>query len=168
MATIKFLNSKGKYQDEQAVNNVITYILQDVKTPNKVIGGYGLDLTAPVQGMEQAALIHGKNTGVRLRHFVISFHPSEISGIGHLRAIGNAVAAMIGLEYCVVFALHEDTDFPHIHFVFSAVGYSGERYRGDKQSHNQLKCSVRSILWQHGIRICYEIKYRVQDSNGDE
>ena len=43
MAIFKKVAKAGKYQDDYAIHNLITYITRPDKTPSQMIGGYGVD-----------------------------------------------------------------------------------------------------------------------------
>lgn len=169
MPIIKYLNAKGKYADDMALHDVISYILQPHKTPNCIIGCTDGAPQYMAQKMAAVSLRYNKYSKVRLRHFVVSFLPGEISSLSILENIGYAICHTIGCAYQAVYALHEDTDTPHIHFVFNAVSYvNGERYRGDKQSHRDLIHCVKSILSHFGIIGAYEVRYHPETTNPHE
>lgn len=169
MATIKFLNAAGKYSDANALKNVITYILQPTKTPSHIIGGKCVDLQNAVESMRTIAQHYGKDHGTRLRHFVLSFYPREVYCSHVLQAVAERICSYIGNNYQVVYALHEDTETMHIHFVFNAVSYvDGHKYHGDKHDYHALINYVRCVLHSYGITKLISVKYYHSPGNPHE
>lgn len=71
-----------------------------------MVGGVGIDPNCIADSMVSVSNAFNKNSRIRLHH------------------------RRIGQEYQIAFALHEDTDYPHLHFVFNAVSFiDGHRYR---------------------------------------
>lgn len=152
MATIKFLNGAGKYNDANALKCVIAYILQPSKTPRHIIGGKHVDLQNAVESMQAVAQHFGKDYGTRLRHFVLSFRLNEVYSNHTPIAVAEQICTYIGKKYQIIYALHEDTEVPHIHFVFNAVSYiDGCKYHGNKRDHYGLISCVKSALRYSGI-----------------
>lgn len=169
MATMKFLNAAGKYSDPLAYDCVIGYILQDHKTPSRIIGGFGVDLNHPAQSMREHALHYKKDDGVRLRHFVVSFTRKESQNPQLIPKIAHHLAQVIGLTHQVVYAVHEDTDTLHIHYVFNSVAlFTGRKYHGSKSDHYDLKQIIQNALKVYGIPVCYEVTYRPNIYNPHE
>lgn len=166
MATIKFLNAAGKYADTNALSDVISYILQPAKTPSRIIGGKLVDLQNAAKSMQAVALHFGKDYGIRLHHFVLSFYPQEISAIHIAHEIAERICCNIGCKFQIVYALHEDAAMLHIHFVFNAVSYvDGRKYHGDKQDYYTLLSSVRSALFPCGIFKLIPVEYHASHGN---
>lgn len=169
MATMKFLNAAGKYSDPLAYDCVIGYILQAYKTPSKIIGGFGVDLNKPAQSMKDHAILYNKDTGVRLRHFLVSFTRKESQNIHLIQKIAYHLGQVIGLTHQVVYAVHEDTGTLHIHYVFNSVAlYTGRKYHGSKADHYELKKIIQNALKANGIPVCYEIPYHPSNYNPHE
>lgn len=169
MPTIKILNAAGKYTDPQARQDVIAYICHPNKTPNHMIGGVQIDLQNIAQSMDAVAAQFGKNSGVRLRHLILSFHPKEVSSPSIFQLVANEVCTYIGREYQIAYAVHEDTAVPHIHFVFNTVSYvNGYKYRGNKEDHNRTIYLIKIALHNCGIRGYMGVKYYHGSYNPNE
>lgn len=165
MATVKFLNRAGKYDDPVARANVISYILQPSKTRSGFVGCCGVELGMAAEQMQALSESYKKDNKVRLRHFVVSFYHTETMMLKQVRWIAEGICQELGQTYQVVYAVHEDTMNPHIHFVFNPVGYDGHKYSGTKAEHHNLKDLLRRHLSHHGIMIFYEVKYRPEVQN---
>lgn len=169
MATMKFVNAAGKYSDPLAYDCVIGYILQNHKTPSRIIGGFGVDFNNPAQSMKDHSISYNKDTGVRLRHFIVSFTRKESEKLHLIQNIAHHLGQIIGLTHQVVYAVHEDTDTLHIHYVFNSVAlYTGRKYHGSKADHYELMDTIRNALRCYGISKCYEVPYHPNTYNPHE
>lgn len=132
MASLMVLNGRGKYQDDRALKDVIAYALNPQKTYG-FVGGQVVGMDDPAQSMEAVAEKFGKNSGVRLRHYVLSFSQQELTDPEIAYAIASSVAEYIAERYQVVYGVHQDTDEIHVHFVANTINFkTGERYGGKK------------------------------------
>ena len=153
MATVKFLNERGKYHDDNAIHDVLTYICQTYKTPSGLIGGIRVDPHNPAQSMVAVSEAYQKNYGVRLRHFVVSFPAGKKYTPQAIAMVAERICYRIGTMYQVVYAVHESTpDHPHFHVVFNAVSdQTGYKYHGDKEEYEALKNCIREALFYYGM-----------------
>ena len=160
MAILKTANTTGKYFDNQARLDVLNYILDEKKTPHGCRYGLNVDMrsaASAAEDMRRVAEYFGKDTGVRLRHFIISFAHNEIRSLKKLKGIAWEVTCYLGQEYQVVSAVHEDSWNPNIHFVINSVNrITGERYSGTRREFIPFKQAVQGILQRYGI---YDFRY---------
>lgn len=92
-----------------------------------------------VECMNEVAVKFKKAKGIQLRHFVLSFSPEELDDPNVVYEIACYVARFIGRDYQVVFAVHENTENLHIHFMQNSVSYTtGHKYGGSKKDYYQL------------------------------
>ena len=125
------VSGSGKYQDDLAIPNLIAYITDGNKAKGDIIGGCSIDFNNIAGSMVQVSEHFKKNSHIRAHHFIVSFLPHEVHFVGVLMCIANQICQYFSDEYQIVYALHEDTGYPHLHFVFNAVSYvDGHRYRG--------------------------------------
>ena len=124
MAIYKKVAKAGKYQDDIAIPNLIAYITRDDKAKSGMIGGVGIDPNHIADSMVMVSNAFNKNSRIRLHHFIVSFTHWECADPGIFYCIGMEISRRIGQEYQIAFALHEDTDYPHLHFVFNAKSKS--------------------------------------------
>ncbi len=95
---------------------------------------------------------YGKNSGIKLRHFIISFAPFEKVSPEKANEIGKVATSYFGREYQAVYAVHESTDNLHIHIVINSVSYiDGHRYGGTKKEFYAFKNYMERVLQQFGI-----------------
>lgn len=126
-----------KYKDDNSLHDVISYCGRLGKA--SYTDGIGVYPPNAVYEMVRMAQSYGQARGVRLRHWVLSFSKEEVRKIGRkarletLKRFGWYAASYYGGQYQIVFAIHLDSDNPHIHFVMSTVNYrTGKKYPGDK------------------------------------
>ena len=156
MAILKTANTTDKYRDDNARIDLISYVTAPNKTPHGYCYGLGVDMSstaAAAEDMRQVAASYGKDSGVRLRHFIISFAHNEIRSLKKLNGIAWEITAYLGNDYQVVSAVHEDGWNYHIHFIVNAVNRAtGERYSGTRKEFIPFKEYVRDVLLRYGIK----------------
>lgn len=169
MAIFKKIAAGGKYQDDQAIPDLITYITNPAKTPNDYIGCLGADVNNIAGSMVAVSESFGKNSKIRLHHFVVSFLPWEIQSLGMLACVAHHICSEIGKEHQIVYAYHEDKNHPHLHFVFNAVSYiDGHRYRGGIKEYNELVALVRRVVRYYLGRDVIVVNYKPRMDNPHE
>ena len=67
MAIFKKISDQGKYQDDQAIPDLITYITRRDKTPSGFIGGSVTDEYDIASSMMRVSNAFNKNSYIRLR-----------------------------------------------------------------------------------------------------
>ena len=166
MATVKFLNAAGKYDDSASRDDVIRYITQKHKTPSGYIGVCGVDVPNAAQQMQEVSASFRKDNKIRIRHIVVTFHRSELVTPYKANMIALMIAYEIGQRYQCVYAVHEDTYNIHVHFVFNPVSFvNGHKYSGTKEEHKALKERIAMCVETMGIHILYEVKYYPEPNN---
>ena len=130
-------NSAGKYTDDDALHDVLSYCGREGKA--SLVGGIGVYPPNAIYEMERLAQAYGQVRGVRLRHWTLSFSKEEVRKISGkslptmLHHFGWYAANYYSGQYQIVFAIHLDSSNPHIHFVMNTVNYrTGKKYPGDK------------------------------------
>lgn len=131
MATLKIV--QNKYDNDDAVENVIFYVYDIKKTRGDLIGGYGVYLVNSIQDVilqfQKVKDVYQKNSGNRIRHFIVSFSKIEDFSLKEIYNIAMEFAAYYGKRYQVFFGIHGNTDHRHIHFVMNTVSYiDGKKY----------------------------------------
>lgn len=153
MAVLGSLNGEGKYKNEDAKELVAEYILDSRKTISGYIGGYAISPECPAQSMMLISEQFKKSHGVQLRHFVLAFSPYELTDPAIANEIGIRIAQLIGREYQVLYAVHENCDHLHIHIMANSVSYiDGHRYSGKHEEYSALKKGIHNILRDYGIK----------------
>ena len=160
MALFKKIAAPGKYHDPEAIPDLIAYITRVDKTPSRIVYGSHVDMQDIANSMIAVSEQFGKNSRLRLHHFIVTFQPKDIREPNVLPHIAEEICAYIGRSYQIIAALHEDTPSPHIHFVFNAVSFvNGYKYRGGIEDYNELIKSIAAILYSYGIYSLIPVKY---------
>lgn len=135
MAVFRVIHEAGKYQDEATRDTVLQYIGQPQKIQHGLVGGLAVNFETAALEINRLARCFGQNHGIRLRHWIISLYPNELT-LPEIAAFARQACAFYAGKYQIVYAVHEDVPHPHIHFVMNYISYlDGSRYRGDKQDY---------------------------------
>lgn len=144
MPMTKFINKK--YASFEAMKNLIYYIMAEEKTPNRIIGAiavYPIEKEDIVQQFKKTQVLHRNQKKNRALHIVLSFSTEEAQWLNFKDyvKIGYSVANYYGkANHQVVFALHEDTDNPHIHFAVNKVNYiTGKKYHQQHKDYIKIR-----------------------------
>lgn len=152
MATLKTANGINKYFDDNSREDVINYILRIDKTIHNLYGSNMRDISNAATIMDNTAEKFSKASGVKLRHFIISFEPTEVTEPTVAYDIAKRIAAFFFGEYQTVFAVHEDKPHLHIHIVINSISHmDGHRYYGKRQEFNTFKAYTKRVLADYGI-----------------
>lgn len=158
MATIRCINAKGKYHDDNAKHDVINYILN----PDKMIHGYyGMEHVNPANpdlSMWDTSMSFGQEHGVRIRHYVVSFSKTELRNPMIAKLIADEVIKAVGGKFECIYGVHEDTDELHFHLAFNTVSYvDGSRFYGKKHEHYGIINIIKFACSYYGF-IAYYVK----------
>ena len=160
MVYFKKIACAGKYHDDQAMSDVVSYITRPDKAPCRIIYGVRVDMQNIAESMIAVSKSYGKYSRLRLHHFIITFNPKYKAQLGLLVKVMEAICNYIGRTYQIIASLHEDTPYPHIHFVFNAVSFvNGYKYRSGKEDYYELINCVESILSAHKLYPLVPVKY---------
>ena len=154
MATFKVigLGQDGKYMDDYSREDVIAYILRNDKTPHHCIGGAAVNVYNALQEMTLLAQAFHKDSGLRLRHSVISFEKDKQITLEAAEQIACHAVSYYGSAYQMIYAIHEDTAHLHIHLVMNSVSYlDGKKYHGNKKDYYGFINYMRSVVRPYGI-----------------
>lgn len=152
MAILKTANCRGKYYDEESKTNVINYITNPQKTVSNFIGSKGLKSEHFSEEMQETSNKFGKNKGVQVRHFIVSFDEDEVNNPKQVFDIGDRICDTLSDEYETVFAVHENTENLHIHIAMNSVSFvDGHRYKGTRKEFYKMKTNINQVFKEHNI-----------------
>ena len=107
--------------------------------------------------MEMVSAQFGKTSGVQLRHFIVSFDQTEVNDPMIVNEIARRFVEFFSNEYQVVYAVHEDKQYLHIHIVINSVSYvDGHRYYGTRAEFKAMQKYMQAILRNYNI---YRLEY---------
>ena len=154
MAVVKVIN--GEYKNEDAIKNLVHYVLDKEKMPGQGFGATGVSLTTPVESFTLIQNAFGHNYGKRAEHIVLSFSEAEQSGMDRydlMRAAYDICNSFEGRQ--CLFAFHEkDKNNPklHVHFVLGTTNMiTGKKENLDYQNQTIMKNNIAHILSSQGI-----------------
>lgn len=116
---------RNSYPDLGSVQRLLNYVL---RTP--FYGGYAID---PEQAYDQMRLVkeaYHKTEGVQLKHFLLTFSHEEMMHLDFkdLLELGFQVGKVLE-RYQIVYCIHLDSDYIHMHFVMNTVSFEdGKKY----------------------------------------
>ena len=146
MATYKVIGvgEHGKYFDENAYHDTLRYIFD----PNKAVYIGGSGISSPekaAEEMQSIAAQFGKDSGKRVRHSVVSFHPSEGVSLENAKLYAQRIIQYYAPDYQIAYAVHGNTDEVHIHLVMNQIGLDGSRYQGKKLDYYNFINHIKSV-----------------------
>lgn len=150
MPTVKFI--KGKYNNNDAIANVINYIFDLQKTPHNIEGVtsvFPVKKHIIIQQFSEVQAYHRNAKGRRVYHMIVSFSRDEemLFRLKDYRKMGYQISSYFDNQHHqTAFALHENTDNFHIHFAVNAVDYvTGNKYHMQRSNYKQVKIYVMVV-----------------------
>ena len=116
---------RNSYPDLESVQRLLNYVLR-----TSFYGGYAID---PEQAYDQMRLVkeaYHKTEGVQLKHFLLTFSHEEMMRLDFkdLLELGFQVGKVLE-RYQIVYCIHLDSDYIHMHFVMNTVSFEdGKKY----------------------------------------
>lgn len=85
---------------------------------------------------------------------ILSFDTQETISAYDANQIAYRLALWYSNKYQILWAVHEDTDNIHIHFVMNTTSYlDGRKYRGEKYDYYEFRAYVAKILFTYGCKL---------------
>lgn len=142
MSILKFINGKNKSLLQ--LKNLIDYIANPEKAPEKYLAHTGLCGRSTYQDMFTFKLLHGKMKGRQYVHFILSFD-SDVS-CEKAYQVGTEVLTYFKGQYQVFMAVHVNTKNVHCHYILNTVGFDGYKFRQSISELKMLREFVNIIL----------------------
>lgn len=150
MAVLK-MTSKQYYKEAESVETLIRYITNPSKTNDQYISGIGI---FPYCSVEKIILqfqtvkeVWHKTDGVQLLHFIVSFDQTENVNPYQAFLLSHWIAGYFSNGYQVVYAVHQDSDNVHVHFVVNTVScMDGHKMNRGIDDYYALGSHVRTCL----------------------
>ena len=138
-----------EYKNKESVESVLNYICAPEKTPSKLIGGLAVFVTTTEELIMQFKAVkelYHKTDGKQMMHFIVSFSEYQNLHPYHIFAMGQLIAAYYAEEYQIVYALHEDTVNPHLHFAMNTVSFiDGKKFNRGISDFYQFQEHVKMV-----------------------
>ena len=139
------IGDKKKYFDVNAYRDAIYYI---ARPDHACYTGFA-NLTSMENAaaeMQQNAAAFGKDKGKRIRHSVLSFdHETENVSAELADQFAQEIIQYYAPEYQITYAVHNNTEDIHIHFVMNMVGLDGEKYGGKRKDYYDFQKYMRQV-----------------------
>lgn len=139
------IGEHGKYFDKNSYRDAINYISR-----NNTIAYTGGENVASIKTaaleMEKLSASFHKDSGKRIRHSVLSYDKNEQVTPEMADLFAKEIIQHYAPEFQIVYAVHEDTEHVHTHFVMNQVSYQdGHRYAGKKKDYYAFINHIRHV-----------------------
>lgn len=148
-----------KYHDDEALEDVISYCQDPCKTAGGFVGGISVNTSQAAYEMDRLAWAYGKDQGLRLRHWILSFSAKEVKRLcrrdySELKKVAWYAADYYGHQYQIIYALHTDADCVHLHFVMNTVNFkTGHKYGGKLDDYIAYQHYLADFFAQYGMKL---------------
>lgn len=153
--THKTLNPDWENKDYAALNNVLSYAADDMKTEQRfyVTGINCLPDTA-LKEMQLTKERYGKSEGILAFHAYQSFAANEVNAETAHRVGVELAERLWGERFEVIVATHLNTGHFHNHFVLNSVSFlDGKRYWDNKTTYTLLRKTSDEICREYGLSV---------------
>ena len=156
--TNPYNNTKKNYYNDDAVENAIKYIYRkNAKGKFNLYGTIGTFYTDPnnivndtIDDFMRQKNIHHKSDGLQLVHYILSFPANfQVPPKKKFQKLIIRTAKIWGKDFQVAYALHEDTDNLHVHFIINSTSYAGykisineKRFHKYQKLANKIWCNI--------------------------
>ena len=131
MAAITVKIIEGAYENCNAVENTIQYACRI--GDEQLVGGLGVALTTTDDIANQFYVVkkaYNKTSGKQVVHIMFSVAKTTYLKEEHVKRLGYLLADYFGKERQVLFGVHNDTDYLHIHMIVNTIAYTNGAYCG--------------------------------------
>ena len=153
MAIIKIVDrdysaENSNYDDVDIV--MLRYISQSEKAVQGLFLGFNVLISYPEFMAEQfktVRCIFHKQDGRLLRHFIISYSKNENVDANQAFVMAYDIACYYINEYQIAFAVHQDTEHIHAHFIMNTVSFvDGHKFSEGYEDFNKFMSYAKSKM----------------------
>ncbi len=138
------VGEKGKFFDPNSYRDAINYIAKSDHAC--YVGGANLtSIETAAEEMQQNAAKFHKDKKKRIRHSVLSFKPDENVTAEMANEYAQQMIQHYAPEYQIAYAVHDNTENTHIHFVMNMVSLNGEKYGGKKKDYYDFQRYMKRV-----------------------
>lgn len=145
MSNITVFSRRDKYKDQEALNNVIKYIMRGSYEEGEGFISYArgvnqLSIDSMISSMETVKRITNQLNGKQLIHFCISIYPKKFMSVDNKVLNGKLILQDVcdyfyNLGYQIIGAVHkEDFVNVHVHFVVNNINLNTGKRMYDVQT----------------------------------
>lgn len=169
MSIIKLMTDDYNKVDD--LERVINYVLRNKEQDEECVFWTGLGVNTDsaenvISDMRTVKRFHNKTDGKQLWHLVVNIYryksvqsrkeylAKRETELSYCRLIGYDVCSLIfNKGFQNVFAIHEDSEYLHLHFVINSVSYiNGNHIRNafsfEKELQSYLKDNYQNLQWR--------------------
>ncbi len=152
MATLKIYTKQGCYDQIYTREKMLHFFTKDYKIDPILWGCTGVDRNDIEGSMAAVSSRFNKNSGIQLRHFVVSIDRKEIYSGAAVSILGRRIIDQIGMKYQAVYAVHVFKTHIELHVAFNPVSFvDGVEYRSNNDNTNMLHSFIQDLLNRYGI-----------------
>lgn len=165
-AIFKIVGEAGSYVNEDAVEKIIKYVLKQEKRQKHDLWGSIGTIKKSEKGITEdfhkIKRLYEKEDGLQLKHLVLSWGQTPDLPRKKMRKLIKRTLSFWGMEYQVVYAVHEDKmgDRYHMHIVLNSVSNTGKKIQITGKKLNRFKRKFNNIWNPYG--------YMLKMQNGSE
>ena len=150
MAIFKLV--KNDYDTDEALENVLSYIL-DAEKSNGYVGGQNLIVDNAIDNIYRERRFFCDKTQKRLYHFIISLEEYEVIAPNELYLLCYSICNYF-VEFQLVFAIHRNTENVHVHFALMPLSLTNEKKAGfDHATLYGFLEYIRNLLAKYNIKV---------------
>ena len=124
MLNVNLLIVDNSYATNNTIENIINYIFRLNNNMHFIYGVFPPDKDKLIDLYEALRRYLPQNTCIQqVQHLIFSLKDSDAEHVDSLLQFSNQVAILISQFFPTCFALHDDTDNPHTHFVISTTSH---------------------------------------------
>lgn len=152
MAMLVIINKK--YDDFDALNNVLNYASNNEKT-NGLVGTQNMLADNSFELIMAVIRYFHVTTQKTVLHFILTFADYEYINPNEVVYIGYRICGLLP-EYQIKFGVHQNTDHLHIHFAMSSVSLvDGHKFYFDNHNLFEFLSGLRMLFKPYGINVDY-------------
>ena len=143
-----FRNEYASYED---LENVFNYV--NNRTRSLYIGGQNILLRNPIEQAMAVNRFFCKETKRKAFHLAISFDDNDFMIAHELYDEGYNICALLH-EYQIIFAIHQDTKYIHMHFVINPISLAtGRKLFFDNTTFYRFVDGIRAVFKKYDVKI---------------
>lgn len=124
MLNVNLLIVDDSYATNNTIENIINYVFRLNNNMHFIYGVFPPDKDKLIDLYESLRRYLPQNTCIQqVQHLIFSIKDSDAEHVDLLLQFSNQVAILISSLYPTCFALHDDTDNPHTHFIISTTSH---------------------------------------------
>lgn len=142
----KLSGKSNYYKNKECIKNLIEYVLQTKLGGARYIGALNVQYGTPKKIAKSIELIQKlckKDNGRRMYHYILSGKGSYTNDDARqLYRVAEWIVQKYFGNTQIIYAVHENTENLHVHFVFSAVLINGYKWNCRRKEFSELKRAI--------------------------